>query len=408
MRRHRTPRITGKSLTFTEKRKALLPGLNERKSQSQARQRGPGKNRFRLRRLSPLKGFGRKSFRLAGLLLSLLVLLFSSCKKENDNDLLYMLGLLQPLGDYWARLYYVDPLVIGDEENINFIREAQPSDTFPGSPKIILVSGWDTNDRSNVSYPSPNDLETRALVTNWNHLIKTNEFDQMVIAGYKIFIFDYLTSDHIETNGIRFRYWLDRTFGSTVAQEVVIYAHSMGGIVTRTAIYQGNRPAYLKAALVNGSPLHGSPWASPEFQGSLSVLGKLAAFITATDGGSDLRWDNYDGSIFGASNEFLTRLNSQSDRDDLIHLTYGEVDSGTSFESPGDASAIMVTACPILHGYGSGFPGDCIVPTRSAQLSGHTTGATPQDLGRFEHFQINWGTGTTRTLLKAKIDTLVP
>ncbi|MCB1170330.1 MAG: hypothetical protein KDK25_08350, partial [Leptospiraceae bacterium] len=49
----------------------------------------------------------------AGLALLLLVFpLFASCQKENDNELLYLLGLLQPLGDYWARLYYVDPAVV--------------------------------------------------------------------------------------------------------------------------------------------------------------------------------------------------------------------------------------------------------------------------------------------------------
>ncbi|MCB1140513.1 MAG: hypothetical protein KDK23_17275, partial [Leptospiraceae bacterium] len=264
-------------------------------------------------------GAGTTSRKIQRAVLALLLLvfpLFASCQKENDNELLYLLGLLQPLGDYWARLYYVDPAVVLDEDNIAYIREAQPGDAFPGEKKLILVSGWDTNDRSDAAYPSPDDLERRALVTNWNHLTTTTQFDQLVTDGYKIFIFDYLTSDSIESNGIRFRYWLDRTFGSRAVPEVIVYAHSMGGIVTRTALYQGDSaPAYWRAALINGSPLHGSPWASPEYQKSKSFLGTLASFLTATDGGSDLRWDNYDGSIPGASNPFLTDLAAKTGRD---------------------------------------------------------------------------------------------
>ncbi|MCB1305034.1 MAG: hypothetical protein KDK37_12180, partial [Leptospiraceae bacterium] len=72
-----------------------------------------------------------------------------------------------------------------------------------------------------------------------------------------------------------------------------------------------------------------------------------------------------------------------------------------SFASPSDASAIMVAACPVLKA--DGFDGDAIVPFRSAQLTGHTTAITPQDLGAYEHFQINWGTTTTRNLLKARV-----
>ena len=343
-------------------------------------------------------------------ILSLLLLTFfaacqgNACQNDDNDEVLYLLGLIQPLGDYWARLYYVDPLIIGDEENINLIREALPSDTFSGQKKLILVSGWDTADRSDVSYPSLNDLKTRALVTNWNHLIKTSDYDGLLLDGYQIFIFDYLTSDSISLNGARFRYWLDRTFGTVDSPEVIIYAHSMGGIVTRTALYQGSTPAYLKAALINGSPLHGSPWASPQYQESKSFLGKLASFLTQTDGGSDLRWDNFDSSIPGASNPFLSELAAKTGRDQLIHLTYGDVDDGSTFVDNGTVSAVMQTACLALHP--DGFRGDCIVPITSAQYSGVTNPNPTTDLGRYEHFQINWASSGIRTALRAKINGL--
>ena len=357
-------------------------------------------------RYARFKRFRRFSIRILGILL---ISLFASCQgnacqKDDENEVLYLLGLLQPLGDYWARLYYVDPLVVGDEENINFIREAQPSDTFSGQKKLILVSGWDTSDRSDVDYPSPNDLERRALVTKWNHLFKTTDYDNLLLDGYQVFIFDYLTSDSIALNGSRFRYWLDRTFGSVTSQEVIIYAHSMGGIVTRTALYQGSTPLYLRAALINGSPLHGSPGASPEYQESKSFLGALASFITQTDGGSDLRWDNFDGNIAGASNPFLTELAAKSGRDHLIHLTYGDIDDGNSFDDNGSVSTVMQSACLILHS--PEFRGDCIVPITSSQYSGVTNPNPTTDLGRYEHFQINWASSGTRSALRTKINSL--
>ena len=353
---------------------------------------------------SPMKRKLRKALIIASMFL------FGACQgqpcfQDDENEALYLLGLLLPLGDYWARLYYVDPLVAGDHTNINFIREATPSDTFSGERKLILVSGWDTEDRSDVPYPSPGELQVRALETKWNHLIKTTTFDEMIVLdNTRIFIFDYLTSDPISLNGIRFRNWLDGTFGSLPTAEVIIYAHSMGGIVTRTAIYQGQKPLYLKAAVINGSPLHGSPWASPEYQESKTVLGTLASFLTRTEVGSDLRWDNFDGSIPGASNPFLSELAAKSGRDDLIHLTYGDIDDGSSFDDNATASPALRSACLILHP--DGFPGDCIVPNSSSQYTGVTNPNSKTDLGRYEHFQINWASDDTRPLLRAKINSL--
>ena len=178
----------------------------------------------------------------------------------------------------------------------------------------------------------------------------------------------------------------------------------MGGIVTRTALYQGSTPLYLRAALINGSPLHGSPWASPEYQESKSFLGALASFITQTDGGSDLRWDNFDGNIAGASNPFLTELAAKSGRDHLIHLTYGDIDDGNSFDDNGSVSTVMQSACLILHS--PEFRGDCIVPITSSQYSGVTNPNPTTDLGRYEHFQINWASSGTRSALRTKINSL--
>lgn len=338
-----------------------------------------------------------------------LVMSLPACQSGDDNsdtELLTLLGLLQPLGDYWARLYYVDPLIIFDEQNINLIREATAADTFPGQKKLVLIPGWDTGDRSDGAFPSAADLETRALVTNWNHLFTTSEFDQLVTSdNYQIFVFDYLTSDAIGTNGIRFKNKLDQVFGSLSSPEVIIYAHSMGGVVTRSMLYEGARPSYLKAALLNGSPLHGSPWASSEFLADKSVLEALAGYLTATTGGQDLRWDNFDNSLPGASNPFLTELNAKTGRDDLVHLTYAEVPDATTFDEDGSARAYMKLACPILD-TGAMYNGDCLVPTTSAILSGLTTASAPQNLGRYEHFQINWHTAAIRNALRTKINSL--
>ncbi len=324
--------------------------------------------------------------------------IFFQSKKDDNNDLLILLGFIQPLGDYWARLYKIRPEIIYDPTNIDLIYEPHPSEVDLLKKKIILITGWDYTDRSNRSYPSSEELKDRALNKNLGHIVSSFQFS-ILVSQYEIYTFDYLTSDPVDVNGLRLRNRMDQLFSSSYAN-VIIYAHSMGGLVSRFAIYTGERPNYMKAVITNGTPFHGSPWASPEYQKDKLVLGQLASFFTDTEGGKDLRWDNYDFSLSGASNFKLLHINSLTNRDDLFHTLYGEVPSGTSYAS--DSQKTFFGFCYVLNDFSNH---DCIVPSRSAYLDGNTP-AYRQKIGNYDHNDINWNTNTVRNYLLNYINNL--
>lgn len=324
----------------------------------------------------------------------------SFCYNQTSKDysLIAALGLMQSLGDYWAKMYKFDPNVVYAPTNTYLIDVANENNIDPYKIKIVLITGWDYNDTSNRSYPSMDELRNRALKTNWGHFVSTLEFAYLV-QNYEVFTFDYLTSDPVDMNGYRLRVWLDKLFYRE-RNRVIIFAHSMGGLVTRFALYNFDTPKYLKAIVTAGTPYHGSPWASTQYTKDKTLLGKLANYLTDTAGGRDLAWDNYDFSLSGAMNLKLYLINQKKDRDHLIHALYGEVPGGTTYES--DSKTTFGSLCTLLNDFSNH---DCIVPSRSARLEGNTL-ANTQKIGNYDHQDINWQTNNVRNYLLQYINNL--
>lgn len=337
----------------------------------------------------------------------------SGCHKKpekKDELLTYLisyLGLLKTPGEYYARLYYLNPLIITDEFNSDFIAEVS-ADPNPTKKKLVLIHGWDFADRSDPVLPYPSDLELkdRILSQNWSNFISTTEYDNIVLpAGldYDVYAFDYLSSDGIDINGRRLREKLDTLFSGQTGT-VVIYAHSMGGLLSRFAAYEGDSPAYLKKVITTGTPYHGSPWASPEFQADKSSIGVIAAFFTNTQGGQDLRWDNFDSSLPGASNPKLDAINVKVDRDTLFYTFYGSYTGAPTIPVDG-RDTTLIAACGVMHVTTPFDPSDCIVPVGSATLSGHTT-AGAAALTDHTHIDVKMGTPQARTALYTYLSSL--
>lgn len=350
-----------------------------------------------------------KRSRLAVLLFLALCAPLVGCKEDGKSaeqeflENLLLSSILQPPGEYWARIYRVDPLANTDTNNINFVRLAVPSDVNAGRKNVVLVSGWDVNDRSDFAYPGEDVLRKRALSTSWGTFISSVQFAALVGSGYDFYIFDYLTSDTVDVNGARFRARLDAVFGGAANDSVFIYAHSMGGLVSRFALYQGAaRPAYLKRLISNGTPYHGSPWASAEFQATAGALGAIATFLTQTAGGQDLRWDNFDNSLAGSSNPRLTEINARKDRDIYIHAIFSQVPGGTTFAGDASPESIVVTGCPLLNAFA---PHDCVVPVSSQTLSGTTLAGT-SNFGNYDHISQDLRNNTTRNSFVTLINSL--
>lgn len=336
-----------------------------------------------------------------------LILLFSfscshnsSSKKEKQiksiqaSAIQYFLGISDLTnGESAAKIFYINPgIKLGAELNLDFVAEANSSHVTAGKKKLVLVHGWDFNDRDTRTL-SLVEQKGRVTTNGWSEFIKSSTFDLVVLSkAYDIYAFDYLTSNPIDTNGKRFRAKMDSLFKDE-SNTVVILAHSMGGLVSRFAIYEGDsRPPYISRIISIGTPYHGSPWASPQFQADRGPIGSIAAFLTDTNGGKDLAWDNFDGKLSGATNSKLTSINAKKDRDNLFYAYYGSVNSSGNIGSGGNLPGLSI-ACPIL---GSNFaPSDCIVPASSASLSGNTL-AQVRDIGAYDHFDVKLLIDSTR------------
>ena len=328
--------------------------------------------------------------------------LFVSCTNTSNKDknkrtlqaflIQYFFSIKTPdNGELAAKIFYINPaLKSGSNLNLDFVTEATAANVTSGKKKLILVHGWDFTDRDNTSL-SLSQQKSRIVTDSWGDFRKSSTFDLIVATKqYDIYGFDYLTSNSIDVNGKRFRAKLDSLFGKETGT-VVILGHSMGGVLSRFAVYESTRPTYLGRVFSTGAPFHGSPWASPQFQADRGTLGNLASFLTGTNGGKDLAWDNFDSKISGASNSKLTALNQKVDRDDFFYAYYGSVLSTQTTGGTGASSPGLYLSCPVL---GSSFsPSDCIVPVSSASLSGNTLKQTTS-LGQYDHFDVKLSTST--------------
>ncbi len=349
---------------------------------------------------------------------------FHSCKKKKKDDLLtqilsYLVVTNSPADNY-SKMYRIVPTDAGSHtyslENLNDFTASALVDH--SRKKLILVHGWYVTDL--YASPFPGDSELRARITdsdNWGDFLSSGQlWNAILLKNYDVFAYDYLTSESVDSNGTRFRALMDRYF-SGESSTVVIYAHSMGGLVTRFALYEGDAPAYLNKIISTGTPYHGSPWASRTYYDAMSGSGYLtgtvasiATFLTGTTGGQDLRWDNFDSSISGAENQKLTDLNAKTDRDSYITAYYGSCTLDGDEISNCSSPNTLAAACSIMEAVNGGVinssnfnPADCIVPAVSATLQTMASGlgnsafgVNTWDAGDYDHIEVKMGNDTIK------------
>ncbi|MDX1958177.1 MAG: hypothetical protein SFU98_06370 [Leptospiraceae bacterium] len=334
------------------------------------------------------------------LLIALLFLLSCQTKKNKDEErnilFLALKSYIEGInGDNYAKLYSANNLLFTNTSNTAFLTLAETA-SGNSNKKLVMIHGWNSADRDDATSPSDSLLKSRILTQLWKDQLGTDFFTLAIAKGYSIYFFTYLTSNSIEKNSSRLKLALDKAF-SGEKNTVTIYSHSMGGLITKSAINSGDS-SYISKVLAVGTPFHGSPWASSSFQATSSLLGELASFLTNTDGGKGLAWDNYDGSLSSSSNSFLINLAAQKSKDSLITAFYSSIDkSGTGYN--GSESSLLV-ACSALGDRYS--PSDCIVPAKSARYENQTLAKTV-DLGRFGHTEINLRQTTARLLILAEL-----
>lgn len=186
----------------------------------------------------------------------------------------------------------------------------------PG-PKPVIIPAYSYALTADRNDPSPLKKRTPLVLIHgwnsdyhkWDTLCKWFGKNSLLSSSFKIYRFSYDWSRPIEDNGVELARSVSYNFGEN--RKFVIVAHSMGGLVARSAIenYNGETPEFasrLQQFIAIATPHHGSPLANIAWLQNFSGLDRAdyAAKIVAgkavplnNAGGYSLGWDNYDGKM---------------------------------------------------------------------------------------------------------------
>ncbi|WP_061232093.1 esterase/lipase family protein [Leptospira noguchii] len=313
-------------------------------------------------------------------LLCILQFLYCKPKAENTNnveDILKNLGF--PFWDEFNHeLYKFTPIsfIVSKSDFILDQFVIATPNLKVNKPKIVLIHGWDPEER-NFELPTTKAKKVANIRKIWDDALEMysqNLFEAQ--TNYEFYTFTYRTSDYIEHNGRRLIDKLNSVFTSD--DKVILLAHSMGGLVARSALYHVNNTNDVIGFIVSlGTPYLGSPFASPSYRKDLGSLGKLIGFVTGTAGGKDLAYTNALGTPYqvpeneiipGASNAYLERLLSESSKDSKVTAFYGEMSKCK--DHPG-SGAVFIIGCDILKDEEPSFANknDGMVTSTSGKMS---------------------------------------
>ncbi|MBI5013942.1 MAG: carboxypeptidase regulatory-like domain-containing protein [Deltaproteobacteria bacterium] len=276
--------------------------------------------------------------------------------------------------------------------------EAAPSRT--GKAALVLVHGWN-KDTLDDWYSNEDDVREY-----WREFLSFFSTSTDLAETFDLYGFTYFSADSIEANGERLLKMLDSGAPLARYDQVVVLAHSMGGLVTRSALELTDASQFVNPAVKDkvkrvvtlATPHHGSVLGNREWQrvpmaGAVVALpfwgrlGSEVAFLaTATRGARDLNWDGFDGRFTAGltalevpvESRFTHRLNEHPDHNDRIRAYFGWFTEGShpSYRLTGN----LMSA--------SGYESDGAVPTVSGRAQDVlATGAT-RWYDDFDHSQM--------------------
>jgi pimeloyl-ACP methyl ester carboxylesterase len=183
---------------------------------------------------------------------------------------------------------------------------------------LLLIHGWQGG--KGLRNPAQLGLSTNSEWQYWRHFLDYYLATPALQSRYHVYLYHYPTYKHVTYNASVLTEMLTELATKApnsdlnVAMQsgkkgVVVLAHSMGGLVTRSAIeeYQafGANGEKLRRLITLDTPHHGSPGANPGFAGN------AAGKDLYSQGSADLQWDNfnllYDKAAVDAQN--LVRWN---------------------------------------------------------------------------------------------------
>ncbi|MBE7412033.1 MAG: alpha/beta hydrolase [Leptospiraceae bacterium] len=308
---------------------------------------------------------------------------------KNKNDLSsILLWLIKDQFNHELFKYNEDPLMRTTNSTWQFTPASTSNST--SKTKVILIHGWDYTERSS-DLPSSFDKKIAQITSTWSNALDYYNRD---ISGsrtsFDFYTFTYRTSDSISKNGTRLAEKLNSVF--TQNDKVIVIASSMGGLVTRYAMYDPkNTGDVIDFVVTLGTPHYGSPFASSAYQVSSSTLAEIISFLTNTDGGRGLSHTNNGNgqtTIPNAVNSDLDSLNANTSRDSRFYPYVGDLSSDCNAAK---TSAIFVTGCSVLKTGSPAFPAtDGIVPVNSAKMADKVSVSQITTKTGFDHLMLTF------------------
>lgn len=300
-------------------------------------------------------------------------------------------------------LLFVFTLTVKAQDNLLEIEDASPGISLEGRIPLLLIHGWNYDGK-----PSP------PATGQWNNFLNYLLNDPELREFYKPYFVKYW-SNSISVNTIA-GLLRDRVQQAGFHEkEIVIIAHSMGGLVSRSFMneytytsgrFNGKKCGENVRLLITlGTPHHGSPMANgPARDNEVDFLMKLTLSTVENMAfkdvkynevnRSDLRWDNYDNLLDynkypGEKNDWLVNLNANTIFDSKT-ICYSSTVTGVFKLPPLNTVKEQYQVGAYILKESFDVENDGIVPIESSSFAGHT----PKQVRFFEehnHAEINTG-----------------
>lgn len=272
-----------------------------------------------------------------------------------------------------------------DNDTLLVIEDASPELSPEGRKPLLLVHGW--NFDGNPAPPGGN---------YWNNFLNYLKNDATLSANFKPYLVKYWSNSvSVKDLGAEFRSKVEAI--GLNEQKIVILAHSMGGLVSRSYMNEQTFTTGSSAGekcgdnvdllITLSSPHHGSPMANgPARNAKVNVL--LQATMNTVDAlvfnetkyddvnRTDLHWDNFDGLLdynkySDERNLWLEQLNQNTTYDSRTVCYSGSVDGQFIIPDASNLDEVYTLGSWFIE-EGFGFTNDGIVPIQSSQFQGHT------------------------------------
>ncbi|MCC5813696.1 MAG: hypothetical protein JJT78_02995 [Leptospira sp.] len=286
------------------------------------------------------------------------------------QDFLLFLLLSREDSNYDLYRYNPNPNLGLGEVRPNAVRFSLPNreEDRSGRINLIFIHGWNFKER-NSDPPADFAYKIAQIEDTWLNAIQfIDKLDTNIQDRFNFYFYTYRTSNRIFDNGRRFLNETTRFFKDE--DQIVVVAHSMGGLVTREAMLQSQERDLYNGLISLGTPYFGSPFAVSDFVGFNPILQELVSFYTSTDGGRDLAHSNQldnQVEISGGINLYLDRLSAINESLDSRTVAY----YGNMTDCNLGELVLYQTSCNILKNQNVAFEiNDAIVLGNSARLGG--------------------------------------